>query len=283
MKREIEFIRQQLTPLFPERETEQLSNLIFCHVCHLQTYQLLTCKDKELSETERRLVRDMVSRLKKQEPIQYIIGETEFFGLPIKVTPHVLIPRPETEELVEWILADHQQQQHNLKMIDIGTGSGCIPIALAKHTTNASISGVDISAEALAVAAENAKQNQVAVHWIQADVLDSDSALNTLPQQDIVVSNPPYVTPQEKAVMDRNVLDYEPHSALFVPEQRPLIFYECIADRGLSLLKHHGLLYFEINALFGKETCEMLQQKGYRQIELKQDIAGKDRMIKAIR
>ena len=279
MKQASEFIRQQLTELFSDREITHIINRILCYVCHMQSYQLLTHKDKQLSQTEQMQIREFVSRLQNHEPIQYIMGETEFFGLSFDVNRSVLIPRPETEELVEWVLEDNQNKK-NLNILDIGTGSGCIAVSLAKHLQNANVSGLDISSEALSVANQNAKKNQVNVKWILADILnDSGQAIPN--KLDIIISNPPYVIEQEKDVMQRNVLDYEPQIALFVPNQKALMFYERIADYGKERLKEGGSLYFEINANFGKETCDMLQKKGYRDIDLRRDISGKDRMTKA--
>jgi len=218
--------------------------------------------------------------LKEYKPIQYILGETEFFGLNFSVNQSVLIPRPETEELVELILKNHSGE--NLKILDIGTGSGCIAISLAKNMPSAKVYAIDISEDALSVAKENATRNQVEIQFFQQDILAElpDNIFNE--KLDIIVSNPPYITPIEKYSIHDNVLKYEPHTALFVPQNNPLLFYERIADIGHSLLNKSGFLYFEINALYGKEICQMLQTKGYSNIKLYQDISGKNRMIEAI-
>lgn len=285
MQQAIPYIRQELSGFFPEAEIRHLSNLILCHVCKMQPYQLLSHKDKHLSERERNLTKEITSRLKKHEPIQYILGETEFYGLLLEVNPQVLIPRPETEELVEWIidnnrsagLSGHQSQPC---ILDIGTGSGCIAVALAKYLPEATVYGMDISEGALETARKNADNNNVSIQWILSDILNPD--FGDIPGKlDVIVSNPPYVTPPEKDDMKENVLLYEPHSALFVPAQQPLIFYEHIASAAKKLLKPDGHLYFEINAGLGRETYRMLEAFHYREIELRQDISGKDRMIKA--
>lgn len=277
-------IREALSDFFSEREIAHLANRLICYVCQLQSHQFLGCKDKQLSEKERQQIDQIIIRLQKNEPLQYILGETEFYGLPVKVRPKVLIPRPETEELVEWVINRHcgldPQSLDNLRILDIGTGSGCIAIALAKHLPEATVFGMDISREALEIAEINRQNNHVAVQWIQGDILSE--SMEKIPEAlDIIISNPPYITPSEKSDMQKNVLDYEPHAALFVPEDRPLLFYERIADVGIRRVKPGGHLYFEINALFGMEIQKMLEEKGYRNIQLKQDISGKERMINA--
>lgn len=219
-------------------------------------------------------------RLKKHKPIQYILGETEFYGLPIKVTPATLIPRPETEELVQWVIDNSHEKLPNLtklNVLDIGTGSGCIAISLAKYFKNASVSALDISEEAIVVAKENALLNDVAVNFQQADIL----AIKHLPQQyDIIISNPPYVRELEKKHMLPNVLAHEPETALFVSDKVPLLFYEQIAALATTSLTPSGTLYFEINEYLSEEMHQMLQEKGFSEIELKKDLFGKIRMLK---
>jgi release factor glutamine methyltransferase len=278
-----------LSGSFSGREIAQLANRIVCHVCQLQSHQFLSCKDKQLSENERREVDRIIARLKKDEPLQYILGETEFYGLPIQVTPRVLIPRPETEELTEWTIDSENRTAtkekrgapESLRILDIGTGSGCIALALAKHLPGAAVFGLDVSEEALEIAGINGRNNRLAVQWIRGNILD-EPAEEIPGSLDVIVSNPPYITSSEKSEMQKNVLDYEPHLALFVPDHRPLLFYERIADTGLRKLKPGGRLYFEINAAFGREMRKMLEEKGYRNIQIKQDISGRERMIRAL-
>ena len=216
-------------------------------------------------------------RLKKQQPIQYIVGHTEFYGLTFKVNKHTLIPRPETEQLVDWIISNHKHQGSGLEILDIGTGSGCIAVALAKNFSKASISGLDISEKALEVAQENAIKNQVLVSFCQKDILET-TALEK--KYDVVVSNPPYVRQLEKKAMSANVLDYEPGGALFVPNEDPLLFYRKIAQLALVSLQEKGWLYFEINEYLSKEMDALLNEIGFVNIEIKKDFRAVPRMIK---
>lgn len=280
MKQTIHTLSRQLAGLYSEPEARQLAGRLLCRVLHLQAYELLSCKDKQLSVTEKHELEAMTARLLRHEPLQYVLGETEFYGLNFKVTPETLIPRPETEELVEWILQCAGEKAIG-RLLDIGTGSGCIAIALAKYLPGARVYGLDVSEEALNVARGNARDNSVQVDWLHADILQN-LAGDFPGGLDLIVSNPPYVTLREKAIMQENVLGYEPHRALFVPDDRALLFYERIADIGREKLSPGGCLFFEINALYGKETVGMLAGKQYRNIELRRDISGKDRMIKAV-
>lgn len=228
---------------------------------------------------------DAIQRLKNHEPIQYIIGHTEFYGLPIKVTPNTLIPRPETEELVQWVLNTVQGQTEPLTILDVGTGSGCIAIALAKNLPTATVYGLDVSAKALTVAKNNAKRNAVAVTFLELNILDwqhviKNTVLDGL-KWDIIVSNPPYVRFQEQAQMHPNVLAHEPALALFVANTEPLVFYKKIAEFAASRLKLNGRLFFEINQYLGPEMLELLKDYTFKDVELKKDIFGNDRMTSA--
>ena len=216
-------------------------------------------------------------RLKKQQPIQYIVGHTEFYGLTFKVNKHTLIPRPETEQLVDWIISNHKHQGSGLEILDIGTGSGCIAVALAKNFSKASISGLDISEKALELAQENAIKNQVLVSFCQKDILET-TALEK--KYDVVVSNPPYVRQLEKKAMSANVLDNEPGGALFVPNEDPLLFYRKIAQLALVSLQEKGWLYFEINEYLSNEMDALLNEIGFVNIEIKKDFRAVPRMIK---
>jgi release factor glutamine methyltransferase len=221
-----------------------------------------------------------LSKLKKEIPIQYILGETEFFDLKFKVNNKVLIPRPETEELIEWVLKNSKLKTQNSKLniLDIGTGSGCIAISLAKNLPNAEVYAIDISSEAIKIAQKNAEINKVSVNFIETDILKIEELQYTF---DIIVSNPPYVRELEKEKMHQNVLANEPHLALFVENDNPLLFYDKIADLAKSYLTKNGNLYFEINQYLGKETVDLLKSKGFNTIELKKDLFDVDRMIKA--
>lgn len=226
--------------------------------------------------------------LKNHEPIQYIIGETEFYGLPFYVNENTLIPRPETEELIELILSNFTANSHpklvesdnQFNILDIGTGTGCIAISLAKQLPNANVSAIDVSAKALEIANKNAELNQVDIDFIENDILKiCDSELDSETKLDIIVSNPPYVRQLEKQQMQDNVLNYEPHLALFVEDDNPLIFYRAITQFATKNLKPNGELYFEINEYLGKEMIALLEEFGFKNIQLKQDLFGKDRMI----
>ena len=221
-----------------------------------------------------------IFRLKIHEPIQYIIGETEFYGLPFKVNKHTLIPRPETEELVEWIYIEFSNQQstiNNQQFLDIGTGTGCIAISLAKNLPNAKVSALDISEEALKIAQQNAEMNKVKIDFFQTDIL----AAETLPKKyDVIISNPPYVRELEKKQMQQNVLKHEPESALYVSNEDPLLFYRAISHLAKKHLNPEGKLFFEINEYLADELTALLEGEGFKNIQVKKDIFGKDRMIK---
>ncbi|GAB7257243.1 peptide chain release factor N(5)-glutamine methyltransferase [Polaribacter sp. OB-PA-B3] len=223
-------------------------------------------------------LKHIITRLQKQEPIQYILGNTEFYGYPFLVDKNTLIPRPETEELVSWVLEEAKKTPTDkVSILDIGTGSGCIPISIAKEQKNTNIFAIDVSAEALKVAKQNAILNKVNINFIEQNILETAS----LPQQfDIIVSNPPYVRALEKVEIKENVLANEPHLALFVEDDNPLLFYKKIADLAQNHLLENGVLFFEINQYLGKETVLMLKEKGFTNITLKKDYFGNDRMIR---
>jgi len=246
---------------------------------------VLRCKDKQLSLNEQLRIEEIIEELKEYRPIQYIFGKTEFYGLAFKVDENVLIPRPETEELVEWIIKETpppsplQRRGRSRKVLDVGTGSGCIAIALAKHLPGAEVFALDISDNALDVARQNAIANQTDVRFFQYDILNDNSFPFSSLSFDCIVSNPPYITMREKSAMAKNVLDYEPHQALFVPNENPLLFYERIADFARKHLSETGSLYFETNSLYGKAAAEALKNKNFRLVKLLKDISGNDRIL----
>lgn len=256
-----------------------MAKWISSDILHLSTMELYTGKDMNFSTKEWKEVEDILARLKQREPLQYILQEAPFCGLSFHVEKGVLIPRPETEELVEWMVSDYQKAG-KVRILDIGTGSGCIPVALAERLPEAEVASCDVSAEALRVAAVNVKRYGDKVTLFQADILQDE-----LPdcRVDVVVSNPPYITDSERKDMEENVLGWEPELALFVPDTDPLRFYRRIARKGLDWLTEGGALYFEINRAYGAETVRMLEAYGYRDIALRKDLSGNDRMIKAVR
>ncbi|HJH66002.1 MAG TPA: peptide chain release factor N(5)-glutamine methyltransferase [Bacteroides mediterraneensis] len=272
-------IKKELSSFYAEGEASAMAKWISSDILHLSTMELYTGKDMNFSTKEWKEVEDILARLKQREPLQYILQEAPFCGLSFHVEKGVLIPRPETEELVEWIVSDCQKAG-KVRILDIGTGSGCIPVALAERLPEAEVASCDISAEALRVAAVNVKRYGGKVTLFQADILQDE-----LPdcRVDVLVSNPPYITESERGEMEANVLDWEPELALFVPDTDPLCFYRRIARKGFDWLTEGGALYFEINRAYGAETVRMLEECGYRDIALRKDLSGNDRMIKAVR
>ncbi|HUI32315.1 MAG: peptide chain release factor N(5)-glutamine methyltransferase [Dysgonamonadaceae bacterium] len=273
-----EQIRNQLIHMYTRSELRTFVTLILKDVCNLSLSDIVACKFNELSDKEKQKINCIVNRLKNNEPIQYILGKTEFYGLDFKINSSVLIPRPETEELVEWILSDIKNT--NPHVLDVGTGSGCIAITIAKHLQYATVDAWDISEEALVIARENSRMNRVTVQFSKVDVLEEHYSKK---KYDIVVSNPPYIKESEKEVMDENVLNFEPHEALFVSNEEALIFYDRIADIAKKQLKNGGLLYFEINQTKGEEIVQLLINKNFQDVELKKDISGNNRMVKAVK
>lgn len=287
-----------LSEIYPETEIQSFFNILIEFKLNLKRIDIALDPTFEISTNNLVFLETAISDLKKHIPIQYIIGETEFYGLPFHVNENVLIPRPETEELVEWIINELKvkSQKSKIKILDIGTGSGCIPISLAKNLLNAEIYAIDISSEALKTAKKNAELNKVTINFIETDILKTESlkdviasetqqSLNSeaasIPKFDIIVSNPPYVRNLEKQEIQPNVLKHEPHLALFVEDNNPLIFYDKIADLAKSHLTENGYLFFEINQYLGTETVDLLKSKGFSEIELKKDMFGVDRMTKS--
>lgn len=262
---------------------EELKSLFFYALealCHMRKVDFVLRGDQKLTTIEERHFNEMITRLEKEEPIQYILGTTTFYGREFDVSPDVLIPRPETEELVDWIIKDHKDNPH-FRLMDIGTGSACIPVSLSCECKEAAIHALDVSAAALKIAKENAAKHHCKIQFIEADILKA--VAGELPADlDIIVSNPPYVLYEEKALMKKNVLEYEPHLALFVDDNDPLLFYKRIAFLATSLLKVGGCLYFEINEQYGEASKEMLTSLGFEGLHLKKDLDGKERMLKAI-
>ena len=272
-------IRNALRGYYPDSEAFSIAKMLLVEVFGFSTLELYGGKDKEISGKRLDVLNEMIGRLQKNEPIQYIIGRETFGGLVFEVDGNVLIPRPETLELVQWIVDDCQAKTP-CRILDIGTGSGCIAISLAKRMSQAEVEAWDVSEGALKVAGKNAGDNCVKVRFRQQDIL---SAVPNGVRYEVIVSNPPYIAEKEKKGMDANVLDWEPSIALFVPDEDPLLFYRKIAQLGIDMLVEGGALYFEINQAYGLETVQMLKDLGYRQVELRKDAWNNDRMIKAKR
>ena len=270
-------IHEGLATAYSDGEIKALMRILATELLGVPQMAFYMKDDIALTAEQEALLDNAIERLKKQEPIQYILGYSDFCGLRFKVTPATLIPRPETSELVEWVASEATGNEH---ILDIGTGSGCIAISLANKMPQGNVTAWDISNAALAVATENSKANNCPVTFEQVDILAYQP---TDAQFDIIVSNPPYIKEVEKEQMYSNVLDWEPHTALFVPDNDPLLFYRTIAIKGLLLLRPGGKLYFEINRAHGQETVEMLKSLGYTGIELRKDFADNDRMIRAVK
>lgn len=270
-----------LASLYPEGESRELFFLAAEEVGGLRKYEFSLLKNEAVAQNIDSRLLQILDQLAMGRPIQHIFGKAPFYGQEFFVNEHTLIPRPETEELVDLIIRDWRDAS-SIKLIDIGTGTGCIVLSLAKHL-NADSWAVDISAEAIAVAKKNAQALKTDVSFIQADILEWEFMFSERQNFDIIVSNPPYITPAEKEEMHRNVLQYEPHLALFVEESAPLLFYDHIADFALHHLAEEGTLYFEINQFLGEETADLLKKKGFSVVELFKDINGADRIIRAKR
>lgn len=283
--------RDALAAEHGEREAGAMSWIILEHLTGERRGRLMVRGDLRLNGTQQNSLKQIVEEIRAGKPLQYVLGETEFYGLHLKVNPSVLIPRPETEELVDLIIRDRfqpgygQEQETTgrpVTILDIGTGSGCIAIALARHLPASMVWACDISDNALSLARENAQLNHVAVRFEQVDILSAE-ARKVLPECDVLVSNPPYVTRAEMEAMAPHVLEYEPHLALFVENNDSLLFYREIVAFAMQRLHPKGQLYLEINEALGEETCELLQKTGLHHVELRKDLHGKDRMIKAVR
>lgn len=276
-----------LKSIYPKEEINALFFLAISHYLKVSRGAYTLHKENDISESDLVRLNALLTELKKGIPVQYVIGETVFFGLPFKVNPSVLIPRPETEELVDWVLNELQKSADenssiNLNLLDIGTGSGCIAISIKKNRPEIAVSAIDISTASLQTAQGNALLNNVNINFIEQDILHTSIDEGSIEYQ-VIVSNPPYITMREKADMHQNVVGYEPHQALFVSDENPLVFYEAIANFALNHLTEEGMLFFEINEHLGEETVRMLKDKNFTSIELRRDMQGKDRMILARR
>ncbi|HYQ57601.1 MAG TPA: peptide chain release factor N(5)-glutamine methyltransferase [Draconibacterium sp.] len=276
MQQTIQYIRAELAQYYPETEISGFIQLIMNTVFGLSYTQMILEKDRVLAVTELSRVKSIVERLKKHEPVQYILGTTEFYGLELKVKPGVLIPRPETEELVDWI--NNIKIPKLAKILDIGTGSGCIALAIKNQFPAVEVKAVDVSEDALKLASENARINGLNVEFEHLDILKWQEV--SWPNFDVIVSNPPYVMENEKKQMEANVLEHEPELALFVSDTDPLIFYRTIAQFSAKYLNKGGFLFFEINEKLGDEMVALVKQLEFKSIELRCDLNNKNRMLR---
>lgn len=276
MQKLAQYIKEALIGYYPESELRSIIKILYTNVLHFSMVDIYMGKDINLSANQVSEIESIVSRLQEYEPLQYIIGTVEFCGLTLNVAAGVLIPRPETTELVECIVKDNAGKE--VTVLDVGTGSGCIALALDKHLPKATVAAWDVSDEALCIAAQNNMKVGGNVRFEKVDVLAVQPERE---QYDIIVSNPPYITDAEKKDMERNVLDWEPSLALFVPDEDPLCFYRRISELGREMLRQRGMVYFEINRMFGRETKEMMESLGYNSVEIIKDMSGNDRIIKA--
>lgn len=278
MNRISSYIRRTLQGMYPPEEVNALVMMIYCDILKLDALDIYLGKDIQLSESKQGELENIIGRLQNNEPIQYIRGTADFCGRTFYVAPGVLIPRPETAELVE-LIAKENVNADSIRVLDIGTGSGCIAISLAKYFLKADVTAWDVSGDALKIACRNNEALRAQVRFVEQDVF-SDIAFNEN-GYDIIVSNPPYITESEKQMMESNVLDWEPETALFVPNDEPLRFYDRIAEVGQKILNPDGKLYFEINQAYGDKTACMLETKGYRNIRVIKDFYKRDRIVTA--
>lgn len=301
--REIKDIfHKELDDLYPKEEVDSFFYACIEHYLKLERFILAIRPDFTLTKEEEQPLFEAMSRLKLEKPLQYILGTAHFMDLELQVNENVLIPRPETEELVQWVLDEFQKEgqfkldaersrsvistplnDHSLRILDIGTGSGCIAIALAKHLPDAQVYALDVSDGALEVAQKNAASNGVDITFLQRDILNPKLELASEPAFDVIVSNPPYVRELEKKEISKNVKDFEPDTALFVADEDPLLFYRAIISFSERHLQENGSLYFEINQYLGEETKALFNARNFSEIELRKDMFGNDRMLKAIK
>ncbi|MCH5231663.1 MAG: peptide chain release factor N(5)-glutamine methyltransferase [Muribaculaceae bacterium] len=276
MEETLRKLRKNLEPIYGKGESEAIIRLIFSYVKGWRLTDMLIHQKEELSDFVKKEIDQILERLLKYEPIQYITGETRFYGMDMKIKPGVLIPRPETEELADLIIEENRDRE-DLHVLDLCTGSGCLAIALARNLPFSKVTAVDFSEEAVEVAKENSEKLKTRVKVVKADIFESQNFSDSSDKFDIIVSNPPYVMDKEALHMERNVLDYEPHEAIFVRDDEPLRFYIRIADIAKEKLKIDGKLYLEINPLLSEEMMNLLKSKGFEDIRILRDSFGKNR------
>lgn len=272
-------LRTRLAAVYPDGEAQAIVFLVLEKLFGLSRTDVLMGGLERLTAEQTVELEQVMLRLEQGEPVQYVLGVADFDGMTLGVAPGVLIPRPETEELVEWIAEDFKSAKR-LRILDIGTGSGCIALSLARRFTDASVTAWDISDDALRIASANAERLGLDVEFKKRDALCTEVPEADVANYDIIVSNPPYICEKERVDMDNNVLQHEPETALFVPDNDPLLFYRAISDLAQKMLRSGGCLYFEINREYGKETAEMMSAMGFDSVELRKDFMENDRMVK---
>lgn len=274
-------LKKQLTPVYDEAEAGNIAVIAMQEIMGVQRSELMQHKNTVLNNEQLQLLSKYETELSTAKPLQYVLGKAWFYDLEFAVNESVLIPRPETEELVHLVIKDAKKAKRtNLFILDVGTGSGCIPISVKHYLPDANVFAIDVSADALSVAKSNADKNKTDIHFIEMNFLNTDER-NILPQFDIIISNPPYVKRTEAASMHENVLNHEPHLALFVPDDNALLFYEAIASFAKTHLKQDGKIYVEINEALGKQTEAVFQNTGFTNTTIIQDMQGKDRIVTA--
>lgn len=271
----LNYLKQEISKYYEDNEASSITYLLLEDFFNITKQDVITKKPVDLDKSHIEEMTATLKRVKNMEPVQYIIGKADFYGRKFIVNPAVLIPRPETEELVDLVVRENKSS--GLTVLDIGTGSGCIAISLQLHLKEATVFGLDISPQALKVAEENAVLNNASVRWMEKDILNSAVDLQEL---DLIVSNPPYVRKKESKLMSKNVLKYEPQIALFVPDKDPLIFYKKIIHQAQELLKDKGKLYFEINEAYGQELKQYMEENGFSEVDIFEDFQGKERMVR---
>ena len=271
----LNYLKQEVSKYYDDAEASSITYLLLEHFFDIHKQDVIVKKPVDLDKDDMGKVAATLKRIKSMEPVQYIIGTADFYGRKFFVNPAVLIPRPETEELVDLVIRENPAS--GLSVLDIGTGSGCIAISLQLHLKDAVVYGLDLSAPALKVAEENALQNHASVHLMEKDILNDVLDLQAL---DLIVSNPPYVRKKESKLMSKNVLKYEPQMALFVPDKDPLVFYKKIIHQAQALLRDKGKLYFEINEAYGQELKEYMEENGFLDVDIFEDFQGKERMVR---
>lgn len=275
------FLLNKLRAIYPEGEANQITDWVMEHLTGSKKAERMLYKNSSITHDEEIKLKEYAERLLRHEPVQYILNESWFYGLKFYVDENVLIPRPETEELVDWIIRNLKFPFSDLKILDIGTGSGCIAIALKRKLRKAEVWACDISNEALNIAKQNADNLQAEINFVQLDFLNPEKR-DQLSSFDIIVCNPPYVPDMDKKTMNKNVLNFEPHTALFVPDNNALVFYTAIADFSKNHLRENGTVYCEIHESMGTDLTNLFTQSGFS-AELKKDMQGKDRIIKALK